>query len=180
MPFLYSQRVNCGVTRSEFKIFVPGSQVPDWFTYHSEGSSLRIAQLMLRCRGLALCAAFSVHDPKGLCPYKSIKLDCNIQVDITLTQAVSKTPLNTQRTPTVSMSVPTNSLAGTNHPMVKECVLRPVYDSDIEQFVPASNNLSSNTSPQVSVPDRLAVTSTLIKQSCEYCPDQQPYPKRLK
>ncbi|KAJ0025883.1 hypothetical protein Pint_07138 [Pistacia integerrima] len=106
------------------------------------------------------------------------------------------------------MSVPPNSLAGTDHLLlfyisrsyltkndifylsvvsfglteegitmkVKECGLRPVYDSDIEEFVTAS----TNTSPEVSDPDRLAVTSTVIKRSCDYCPDQQPYPKRLK
>ncbi|KAJ0086930.1 hypothetical protein Patl1_07241 [Pistacia atlantica] len=110
------------------------------------------------------------------------------------------------------MSVPPNSLAGTDHLLlfyisrsyltkndifylsvvsfglteegitmkVKECGLRPVYDSDIEEFVTASNNLSSNTSPEVSDPGRLAVTSTVIKRSCDYCPDKQPYPKRLK
>ncbi|KAJ0085990.1 hypothetical protein Patl1_07256 [Pistacia atlantica] len=33
-------------------------------------------------------------------------------------------------------------------------------DSDIEEFIRASNNLSSCTSPEVLDPDRLAVTST--------------------
>ncbi|KAJ0086613.1 hypothetical protein Patl1_07272 [Pistacia atlantica] len=70
---------------------------------------------MRECRGLALCAAFSIHDPKGFCPDKWMELDCTVQVNIARTHAVSKTPLNTQMTPTFSMSVPINSLAGTDH-----------------------------------------------------------------
>ncbi|KAJ0024841.1 hypothetical protein Pint_07173 [Pistacia integerrima] len=60
------------------------------------------------------------------------------------------------------------------------CGLRPAYDSDIDEFIRASNNLSSNTSLEVLDPDELTVTSTVIKRSRDYCPDQQPYPKRLK
>ncbi|KAJ0023994.1 hypothetical protein Pint_07118 [Pistacia integerrima] len=214
MPLLYSQRLNCEITRSEFEIIVPGSQVPDWFfDYNSEGSPLRIDQPMIRCRGLALCAAFSVHDPNGLYPYNWMQLGCTVQLDITPTHAVSKTPRHTRKTCISAMSVPLNSLAGTDHlwlfyislsyltstdifylrdvsfrdktdesVKVKEYGLRPVYDSDsdIEEFIGASNNLSSNTSHEVLNPDRLAVTSSIIKRSRDCCPDQQPYPKRLK
>ncbi|KAJ0025886.1 hypothetical protein Pint_07136 [Pistacia integerrima] len=229
VPVLYSQGLKCGVTHSEFEIVVPGSQVPDWFIYQRKGPSISISRPMQTCRGLALCAAFSVHDPKGFCPDKWMELDCNIQVTIAPTHAVSETPLNTVfETPmntvyegpmntitnlTVSMSVPPNSLAGIDHlwmfyisrsyltnndcfylsvvsfgdktdkgitMKIKECGLHPVYDSDIEEFISASNNLSSNTSPEVLDPDRLVVTSTVIKRNRDYCPNQQPYLKRWK
>ncbi|KAJ0086841.1 hypothetical protein Patl1_07235 [Pistacia atlantica] len=164
---------------------------------------------MRGCRGLALCFAFSVHDPKGFWPHKRMKLNCNVQLEIIPTIK----PSDTQMTPTVSMSVPLNSLAGTDHlwlfyisgtfltnndffylsgvsfgdktdegitMKVKACGLRPVYYFDIGEVIRASNNRSSNTSPVVLDPDRLAVTSTIIKRSRNYCPDPQPYPKRLK
>ncbi|KAJ0086980.1 hypothetical protein Patl1_07116 [Pistacia atlantica] len=168
---------------------------------------------MVRCRGLALCAAFSVHNPKDFYPYKWMQLGCTVQTDITHTHAVSCTPCSTPKTCFSSMSVPLNSLAGTDHlwlfyislshlasndifylrdvsfrdktdesVKVKECGLRPVYDSDsdIEELIGASNNLSSNTIREVLNPDRLTVTSSIIKRSRDCCPDQQPYPKRLK
>ncbi|XP_031275391.1 TMV resistance protein N-like [Pistacia vera] len=207
------QGLKCGVTRSDFEIIVPGSQVPDWFIHQSEGSSISISQPMPTCSGLALCAAFSVHHPKGFYQDQWMNLRCHLEVNFTTTDAVSKTLLDNPRTVAVSMSVPLQTLAGTDHLWlfyisrsyltyndffylsmvsfrdeshegftikVKECGLRPVYDSDVEEFIRASNNLSSNTRPEVLDPDRLAVTSTIIKRSCDYCSDQQPYPKRLK
>ncbi|KAJ0023993.1 hypothetical protein Pint_07119 [Pistacia integerrima] len=203
MPLLYSQGL---VTLPEFEIVVPGSEVPDWFIYRSEGSSIRISQPLLTCRGLAFCAVLSVHDLKDIW----MKLDCDAQVTINPAHAVSKTPLDTKRTRILSMTFPLNSLAGKDHlwlfyisrscltdndllevsfgdktdkgvtAKVKTCGLHPVYDSDIEEFIKASSSLSSNTSPEVLAPDRLAVTSTVIKRSPDYSPDQQPYPKRLK
>ncbi|KAJ0024306.1 hypothetical protein Pint_07120 [Pistacia integerrima] len=160
MPLLYSQGLKCGVTRSDFEIIVPGSQVPD-------------------------CTS-----SKGFLSRPMDESSLSFRSDFTTTDAVSKTLLDNPRTVAVSMSVPLQTLAGTDHLWdeshegftikVKECGLRPVYDSDVEEFIRASNNLSSNTRPEVLDPDRLAVTSTIIKRSCDYCSDQQPYPKRLK
>ncbi|KAJ0086110.1 hypothetical protein Patl1_07233 [Pistacia atlantica] len=167
--------LKCGITRSDFEIIFPGSQVPDWFIHQSEGSSISISQPMPTCSGLALCAAFSLHHPKGFYQEQWMNLHCDVKVNDTPAHAVLKTLLDKQRTHTVSMSVPLQTLAGTDHLWyeshegftikVKECGLRPVYDSDIEEFIRASNNLSSNTSPEVLDPDRLAVTSTIISEA---------------
>ncbi|KAJ0086840.1 hypothetical protein Patl1_07236 [Pistacia atlantica] len=164
MPPFYSQGL---VTHPEFKIVVPGS----------EGTGI-------------LCCSF-IDDLKD----KWMKLDCDAQVTINAAHAVSKTPLDTKRTRILSMTFPLNSLDGKDQlwlfyisrscltdkdllevpfgdkadkgitTKVKTCELHPVYDSDIEEFIKVASSLSSNTSPEVLAPDRLAVTSTIIKRS---------------
>ncbi|KAJ0085320.1 hypothetical protein Patl1_07238 [Pistacia atlantica] len=207
MLHFYSQELRCLITQPELEIVIPGSQVPDWFIYQSKGASIRIfPQVHLNvdiCRGLALCAAFSVHPKKGSRPDdKMIELYCVLEIDNSLRKTYSltltidslaksdhlwltyysrgylfdKNPQGFHSLSVVSFQYANQDCVTLK---VKECGFRPVYNSDVEEFIRASNNPS--TSSGILGHNRLAVTSTIIKRSRDYYfSDQQPYPKRLR
>lgn len=191
----YSQGLKCGVTHSEFEIVVPGSQVPDWFIYRSKGSSIGISQ-QLTGRGLALCAAFSVdhHSISDIWMKFNCKLDVINSNSIVSMSVPLKSLAGTDHLWLfyISRSYLTNEdffylekvsfqEETVESITFKECRLCLIDDSDIEEFIRASYNLSSSTNSEALDPDRLAVTSTIIKRSRDYYyPDQQPYPKRLR
>lgn len=46
---------------SMYGIFLPGNQIPDWFTYRGEGPSIRfeVRNVVMILKGFALCVVYS-------------------------------------------------------------------------------------------------------------------------
>ncbi|XP_030967972.1 TMV resistance protein N-like isoform X2 [Quercus lobata] len=68
-------------TKRSFDVFLPGSEVPNWFRHHSVGALINLelpSYLFEQIRGIALCAIFRHHQHRG---YDSYELTCRIKAN---------------------------------------------------------------------------------------------------
>ncbi|KAH9725644.1 Disease resistance-like protein DSC1 [Citrus sinensis] len=128
------------VTSSEFDIVIPGSQVPEWFTYQSIEQSITIIP-PIYCfnsfMGLAFCTAFSIHQHSSFLSHVSAPSN-TLYLELVL-------EINGWHRHSVSISFDVNSLAQFNHLWLcyvsKSYFAAPEYPNPIKASVAARDHI---------------------------------------